>query len=69
MRKHADQLNALPDESQRLARLCELNVIEQVANVCQTPIVQGAWGRGQELTVHGWIYSLADGIWHDLELG
>ena len=68
MRKHADQLDALPDESQRLARLCELNVIEQVANVCQTTIVQDAWDRGQDLTVHGWIYSLADGALQDLEV-
>ena len=46
--------------------LCELNVIEQVMNVCQTTIVQDAWIRGQSLCVHGWIYRLDDGILHDL---
>jgi carbonic anhydrase len=47
-------------------RLCELNVIEQVANVCQTTIVQDAWARGQPLHVHGWIYGLDDGLLRDL---
>ena len=47
-------------------RLCELNVIEQVANVCQTTIARDAWERGQELAVHGWIYGLRDGLLHDL---
>lgn len=47
-------------------RLCELNVIEQVANVCQTTITRDAWERGQELSVHGWIYGIQDGIIHDL---
>ncbi len=47
-------------------RLCELNVIEQVANVCQTTIVQDAWERGQALAVHGWIYGLQDGLLRDL---
>jgi carbonic anhydrase len=46
--------------------LCELNVIEQVANVCQTTIVQDAWARGQELHVHGWIYGIHDGLLRDL---
>jgi carbonic anhydrase len=48
-------------------RLCELNVIEQVANVCQTTIARDAWERGQELTVHGWIYGLKDGLLRDLD--
>jgi carbonic anhydrase len=48
-------------------RLSELNVIEQVANVCQTSIVQDAWQRGQELQVHGWIYGLHDGLLRDLD--
>jgi carbonic anhydrase len=48
-------------------RLGELNVIEQVANVCQTSIVQDAWERGQELQVHGWIYGLHDGLLRDLD--
>jgi carbonic anhydrase len=49
-------------------RLCELNVIEQVANVCQTTIVRDAWERGQELTIHGWVYGLQDGFIRDLNI-
>ncbi len=49
-------------------RLCELNVIEQVANVCQTTIARDAWERGQELAVHGWIYGLQDGLLKDLSV-
>ena len=49
-------------------RLCELNALEQVANVCQTTIVRDAWARGQELAVHGWVYTLKDGRVHDLGL-
>ena len=49
-----------------LPPLCELNVIEQVANVCHTTIARDAWERGQELTIHGWIYGLQDGLLHDL---
>ncbi len=49
-------------------RLCELNVIEQVANVCQTTIARDAWERGQDLTVHGWIYNLKDGLLNDLHV-
>ncbi len=64
--KHDGCLCRLPDDTARSARLCELNVIEQVANVCATTIVQDAWERGQELTVHGWIYSLRDGLLRDL---
>ena len=48
--------------------MCELNVIEQAVNVCQTTIVQDAWARGQPLTVHSWIYGLKDGLLHDLEM-
>ena len=51
---------------ERVDRLCELNVIEQVLNVCQTSIVRDAWQRGQELTVHSWIYGLHDGLIRDL---
>jgi carbonic anhydrase len=54
------------EENPRGARLCEFNVIEQVANVWQTSIVRDAWARGQELTVHGWIYGLRDGLLRDL---
>ncbi len=64
---HRDELEALP-EAARQDRLCELNVAAQVANVCHTTIVQDAWRRGQALTVHGWIYSLRDGLLRDLDL-
>jgi carbonic anhydrase len=66
--KHEALLARVDDESQRLDKLCELNVIEQVANVCQTTIVQSAWQRGQALAVHGWIYGLSDGLLRDLKL-
>ena len=64
---HRDELDAL-DEPARSNRLAELNVIEQVANVCETTIVQDAWKRGQELCVRGWIYGVADGLLRDLEV-
>ncbi len=63
--KHQASVDKLPVE-QRHDRLCELNVLEQVFNVCQTYVVQDAWRRGQSLTVHGWIYGLKDGLMHDL---
>lgn len=63
--KHAPLVASAP-EDQRWDLLCELNVIEQAANVCQTTVVQDAWGRGQPLTVHGWIYGLRDGLLQDL---
>ena len=59
--KHAAILEAIDDPTLRHARLCELNVIEQVANACRSTIVQDAWARGQKLMVHGWVYSLKDG--------
>jgi carbonic anhydrase len=68
MQKHEAALSAIEDETERLDRLCELNVVEQVLNVSRTTIVQSAWGRGQELAVHGWIYGLHDGILRDLEM-
>ncbi len=58
--KHQVILDEAP-ESQRLDRLCELNVIEQVANVCRTTLIQDAWARGQSLSIHGWIYGIEDG--------
>jgi carbonic anhydrase len=64
--KHADELGAITDDERRFDRLCELNVVEQVVNVCQTTVVAGAWGRGQELTVHGLVYGLEDGLLRDL---
>jgi len=59
--KHAEALDGIELESLRHARLCELNAIEQAANVCLTTVVQDAWARGQALSVHGWVYSLHDG--------
>lgn len=64
--KHRGQLNSLASEDHRHDRLCELNVIEQVANVCRTTVVREAWARGQSLAVHGWIYRLQDGLIRDL---
>jgi carbonic anhydrase len=66
IQKHHTVLDRIDDESQRLNRICELNVIEQVLNVSQTTIVQQAWERGQELAVHGWIYGLEDGLLREL---
>jgi carbonic anhydrase len=66
--KHGRYLrDTLPTQAQ-LDRLCELNVIEQVANVCRTTIVQDAWERSQDVTVHGWIYGLKDGLLSDLNV-
>jgi carbonic anhydrase len=64
--KHDARVAAVADLPRRIDRLCELNVIEQVANVCQTTVVQDAWDRGQELAVHGWVYGLDDGLVRDL---
>jgi len=66
--KYDQLLEQLPEDDLKLARLCELNVIEQAVNVCQTTIVREAWERGQELAVHGWVYSLQDGLIKDLRL-
>jgi len=63
--KHAEELAMLGDE-RRFDRLCELNVVEQVDHVCQTTIVENAWTRGQDLTVHGLVYGLEDGLLRDL---
>lgn len=66
--KHAQCLVGLEGDAQGSDRLCELNVVEQVTNVCQTSIVRDAWEHGQELTVHGWIYGLQDGLLRDLNI-
>ena len=63
---HRVQINALSDDEARLDLLCELNVLSQVDNVCRTTIAQNAWARGQPVEVHGWIYSLKDGLLKDL---
>jgi carbonic anhydrase len=62
------QIDAIDDEKDKFDLLCELNVVEQVANVCHTSIIQNAWKAGQELTVHGWIYNIADGLIRDLDI-
>jgi carbonic anhydrase len=60
--KHVEHLTCLPDESARVDRLCELNVIDQVLHAAATTVVQNAWERGQNLAVHGWVYGLKDGL-------
>lgn len=62
------EVDAISDEKVKFDRMCELNVIEQVANVCQTSIVLNAWKRGQDLTVHGWCYSINNGHITDLHV-
>lgn len=64
--EHWDELEAIPEERARLNRLCELNVIRQVKNVAADVFVQDAWARGQDLSVHGWVYSLSNGHVTDL---
>lgn len=66
--EHLDHLNSISDPKARFDRMCELNVIAQVANVCRTTIVQNAWSAGQSLTVHGWVYGLGDGRLRDLNM-
>jgi carbonic anhydrase len=66
--KHAKSLAGAGVHSETSDRLCELNVIEQVANVCHTTIARDAWERGQELAVHGWIYGLQDGLLRDMNV-
>jgi carbonic anhydrase len=64
--KHRERIDALATEAERHARLCELNVMEQVVNVSRTTVVREAWDRGQALAVHSWIYALEDGLLRDL---
>ena len=66
--KHSAMLDAITDPKRRAERLCELNAIEQALNVCQTTIVREAWDRGQELTIHAWVYGMGDGILRDLQV-
>ena len=65
--KHRELVGGWQDTPAQVDQLCELNVIEQAYNVCNTTVVQDAWGRGQEVSVHGWIYSLENGRLTDLE--
>lgn len=67
-RYHQTMVDTLEDETAKMNLLCELNVIEQVVNVAQTTVVQNAWRTGQALAVHGWIYSIEDGILKDLDI-
>lgn len=66
--RHRDDVDSYEDRSERINRLCELNVQRQAVNVANTTIVREAWARGQELTIHGWLYSLADGLLRDMGL-
>ena len=66
--KHRALLQAVAGGELKADRLCELNVIEQAVNVCETTVVRDAWERGQSVDVHGWIYSLGDGLIRDLGL-
>jgi carbonic anhydrase len=65
---HRHELEAIPEERARLDRLCELNVIRQVRNVASDVFVQDAWARGQQVCVHGWVYSLHTGLVNDLDV-
>ena len=65
--RHGAAIDGLPDADARARRLCELNVIEQAMHVCETTVVQDAWDRAQQLSVHGWIYDLKDGLLRDLD--
>ena len=66
--KHRELLDAVSAGELQEDRLCELNVIEQAKNVCQTTVIRDAWARGQEVRVHGWIYGLKDGLVRDLRM-
>lgn len=66
--EHREELEAIPEASARLDRLCELNVIRQMRNVASDVFVQDAWARSQPLSVHGWVYSLATGLVTDLDV-
>jgi len=65
---HRHELDAIPEMKARLNRLCELNVMRQVTNVASDVFVQDAWARGQPLSIHGWVYSIADGLVSDLDV-
>ena len=66
--KHRTWLDGMDDEEQRLKALCELNVLEQSLNVCETTVVKDAWERGQGVVVHGWVYGLHNGLLQDLRM-
>jgi carbonic anhydrase len=66
--QYEKELEAIQDPAKRIDRMCEINVVSQVYNVCNTTIVQEAWNGGQKLTVHGWIYGINDGLLRDLDV-
>ena len=66
---HHDELRAIEDADARKARLCELTIMAQVENLARTPVIQAAWAAGKELSLHGWVYSLSDGLLRDLACG
>ena len=66
--RRKDELGACIDEQHLLSEMCEINVVEQVGNLVNSKIVQTAWQKGQKLSIHGWIYSIEDGIVKDLEV-
>lgn len=66
--RRSAELSRLPTAEEKIRRLCELNVIEQVSNVGNTTIVREAWQRGQAVTIHGWIYAISDGLLKDLDV-
>jgi carbonic anhydrase len=66
--KHRAWLDGMPDEAMRLQALCELNVLEQALNICETTVVQDAWARGQSVVIHGWVYGLENGLLEDLKI-
>ena len=66
--RHEAKLAGIDDANERVNRLCELNAMQQVVNVCQTSVLREAWARGQSVTVHGWCYSLENGLINDLKV-
>lgn len=68
IKKHSKKLESITDEKEKLDRICELNVIEQVVNICNTTTLEDAWSRGQEVMVHGLIYSIRDGHLRNLDM-
>jgi carbonic anhydrase len=65
--RRSAELSSLPSMEERINRLCELNVIEQVKNVGNSTILQDAWQKGQKVTIHGWIYAISDGLLKDMD--
>ena len=66
--KHRTWIDGMEDDTLKLKALCELNVLEQSLNVCETTVMQDAWARGQTVVVHGWVYGLHNGLLNDLSM-